>query len=85
MIAINVEFYDRNTDFMIDEIRVEVPDDIVFRSAETTAIDEINAFMFDISEELKNYILEKYPHLNEKFLLYNADFSGKHKLGPEHD
>ncbi len=67
---------------MVEKINLEIPDNIVFRSANTTAIDELNAFMFDISDEMKNYILKHHPHLKEKFEIYSADFSGRHGLDP---
>jgi hypothetical protein len=85
MITVKVKFYDRETEFMVDDIKLDMPDDIVFRSANTTAVDELNAFMFDVSNEMKDYIVEHYPQLKEKFENYHADFIGRHGLGPEYD
>lgn len=85
MITIKVEFYDLKTEFMVDSIIIEMPDDLVFKAADTNDIGKINAFMFDLSKEMKNHIIKNDPALKNKFEVFHADFTGRHGLGPEYD
>lgn len=85
MITVRIVFYNKKTRFAEDDIKIDVPDDIVFRSAKSSDVEEINCFMFDVSEEMKSYVIKNYPDLKEKFEQYEYDFIGRHGLGPEYD
>jgi len=77
MIKIEIDFYDKKTKFIVEEIEIDLPEDMVFSAAKTRSINEINAFVFDVSEEMKAYIKEHFPELRDKFELYDYDFIGQ--------
>ena len=81
MITIALEFYDKKTEFIVDENRLELPDDVVFRATESQNIDYINSHPFEVSQAMKGYIIKHYPDLEEKFDLYLYSFIGRHGLG----
>ena len=91
MITIDIEFFDKETEFIADEIRLGVPDDMVFRAVETENPEEsknisyINARPFDVTDEIKAYVIEHHPETAEKFEAYLYEFIGRHGLGPEYD
>ncbi len=79
---------------------MDVPEDIVFQAvendeftgnefalagAENKQIDYINCRPFDVSEQMKTYVIAQYSELQEKFDLYLYEFIGRHGLGPEYD
>ncbi len=68
-----------------DDVKMELPEDVVFLAAQTNNIEEINSFMYEISSEMKNVILSLKPNLENKFDQYEYDFIGRHGLGPEYD
>lgn len=77
MMTIDIEFYDKKTEFIADEIRILVPKNIVFTAAESENINYINARPFDVSEQMKEYVIQHYPEHVEKFDLYDPDFIGR--------
>jgi len=85
MITIDIEFYDKETEFMVEEILFHLPEEIIFRAANTENIHEINARMFDVSSDMKDYIVQKFPAYKKQFDLYDYNFSGRHGLNPEYD
>ncbi len=68
-----------------DDVKMELPEDVVFLAAQTNNIEEINSFMYEISSEMKNVILSLKPNLENKFDQYEYDFIGRHGLGSEYD
>ncbi len=85
MITIRIVFYNRKTRLAEDDVKMELPEDVVFLAAQTNNIKEINSFMYEISSEMKNVILSLKPNLENKFDQYEYDFIGRHGLGPEYD
>lgn len=100
MITINVRFYDKKTEFIADEAKIEVPYDIVLDAAEKDEytgselaeamterkqVDYINCRPFEITDQMKKYIIKNYPETKDKFDQYLYDFIGRHGLGPEYD
>ena len=85
MITIRIVFYNRKTRLAEDDVKMELPEDVVFLAAQTNNIEEINSFMYEISSEMKNVILSLKPNLENKFDQYEYDFIGRHGLGPEYD
>ena len=81
MITVAIKFYDKNTEFIAEDVRLHLPQEIVFEAAESTNVSEINSFMYDVSDEMKDYIIKHYPDLEKKFDLYLYDFIGRHGLG----
>lgn len=87
MITIDVEFYDKKTRLIADEIRLDVPGEMLFKIAEKENpierenISYINSRPFDPSEELIAYVIEKHPETAEKFEKYLVDWIGRHGLG----
>lgn len=78
MIKIDIEFYDKSTEFMVEYIQITLPEQIVFEAAETNDIDEINTLMYDVSEEMKEYVIQNYLEYKEKFDLYDYNFMGEY-------
>lgn len=76
MIQIEINFYNKKTEFIADEALVLVPKNIVFKAAETEDISEINAYVFEVSDEMKKYIFLNYPDLKSKFDTYDFSFIG---------
>lgn len=85
MITIRIVFYNRKTRLAEDDVKMELPEDVVFLAAQTNNIEEINSFMYEISSEMKNVILSLKPNLENKFDQYEYDFIGRHGLGSEYD
>jgi hypothetical protein len=100
MITIEIDFYDKKTEFIAYEKKIECPDHLVFTAvendkfsdneldiarAENKQIDYINARPFAVTMEMKAYAIEHYPELKEKFDQYDYSFIGRHGLGPEYD
>ena len=91
MIRISVEFADKETGFLVEDIKLEIPDEIIFRAIEqenekeSRNIEYINALMFDVSDEMKVHIIQEYPETAKKFEKYNYFFIGRQGLGPEYD
>ena len=87
MITIDVEFYDKKTEFIADEIRLEVPDEMVFdivekeNPIERENISYINSRPFRLSESMKEYVIKKSPETKNKFHKYSHAFIGRHGLG----
>lgn len=100
MIAVLLEFYDKDTKRIADEIKVNLPEDIVFRAAESDAftgdefsmataenkqIDYINCRPFAVTDEIKTYVTSNHSELKNKFSSYDCFFIGRHGLGAEYD
>jgi hypothetical protein len=100
MITILVGFFDKKTEIIAHQEKINVPYDIVLAAAaedeytgnelseamaEGKQIDYINCRPFGVTEEMKNYIIEHYPEMKEKFEKYIFEFIGRHGLGPEYD
>lgn len=80
MITIEIDFYDKKTEFIADEFLLNVPERMVFAAAESTNIEYINARPFDVSDDIRTYAIDHHPELKEKFLTYDYDFIGRHGL-----
>ena len=98
MITIRIVFYDKKTLFMKDDIKIEIPYDLVLAAAEAdddgelssairenVQVDYFNCRPFEVTEKIKAYAIERHPALQEKFNQYEYDFIGRHGLGPEYD
>jgi hypothetical protein len=100
MIKIELGFFDKKTEIVVESIEIDVPDDIVFNavkhdeftgnefvlaSANNKQIDYINSRPFDVTEEMKAFVVKEHPDLEKKFDLYLHEFIGRHGLGPEYD
>lgn len=85
MTIILIDFFDRRTEKHIDEVKIDVPDDLVFEAAQSTDISYINARPFDVSSRMIEYIIKERPELKEKFDHCIHEFIGRHGLGPEYD
>lgn len=80
-ITVEIDFYDKNTESIVDEVRIDLPEEIVFAATESRNVNEINSFMYAVSEEMKDYVMKHYPEHKDKFGLYLHDFIGRHGLG----
>lgn len=77
MIKIEIDFFDKKTEFIADEITINVPKDIVFEAAETDDPDDLIGYGFDVTERMKNYIIQNYPRHAKNFELYDHSFSSE--------
>ena len=80
MIKIDVEFYHKETEFIEDEYRIYVDENIVFKICNSTDINYISARPFEMQDTLKNHILEKYDFLKTPFQKYDVYFIGRENL-----
>lgn len=100
MITVEIGFFDKKTQIVVGDIRIDFPDDMVLSaaendefdggefaraSAEGKQIDYINCRPFGVTDEMKAYAIKKHPELKDKFDLYIYEFIGRHGLGPEYD
>ena len=100
MITINIRFYDKKTEFIVDAKKIDAPYHLVLAAAEEdeftgdelslaleegTQIDYINCRPFSLTEQIKTYAIERHPDLKDKFDKYTCSFIGRHGLGPEYD
>lgn len=100
MITILIGFFDKKTELIADEKKIDVPYDLVLAAAaedeytgnelseamaEGKQIDYINCRPFGVTEKIKTYAIEHHPELKEKFEKYIHEFIGRHGLGPEYD
>lgn len=99
MITITIYFYDKKTSFLVEDKKIECPDELVFEAAKRDdienelanasetgkKIDYINCRSFEVTKEMKDYVIKHYPELKDKFDTYLSDFIGRHGLGPEYD
>jgi len=85
MITIDIEFYDKETEFIVEDIRIDLPEEMVFEAAGSSDISEINSLMYDLSDDMINYVVKYHPETKEKFSMYLHSFIGRHGLGPEYD
>ena len=69
-------FYDKKTEFIADELYLDVPEALIFKITETQDIQEIKTFGYDVTPELVEYVLEQRPKIAEKFEKYDAQFTG---------
>lgn len=76
MITIDIEFYHRIENHLVDEKRISLPEDIIFSAAQSTDIHYINARPFEVTEDIKKHSIQMYPELAEKFRKYDAYFIG---------
>ena len=81
MIKIALKFYDKETEFLVEDIRLDLPEKLIFDTTNSTNIDKINALMFDVSLEMREHIIKHYPELEEKFKSFDFGFIGRHGLG----
>lgn len=82
MIKITIEFYDRETELMIEGLDLEVPSELIYSATNSQNIEYINAHMFSVSKDMKTYILNKHPDYEAQFNRYDCDFIGRQ--GIEH-
>lgn len=100
MITILIQFFDKKTEFIADEKKIEVPYEIVLAAAEKDEytgdalseamaegeqIDYINCRPFDVTDEMRTYAIKHHSELKDKFDQYTYEFIGRHGLGPEYD
>ncbi|MEM6780496.1 MAG: hypothetical protein AAF569_01385 [Pseudomonadota bacterium] len=81
MININIEFYNKETEFIEDTIFLPLPDHIVVNAMRSDGVEDINelsARMFDVTDQMKEYVVENHPEHKEKFDLYDCDFMGEY-------
>lgn len=100
MITVLIDFFDKKTKRHIEELKLDVPYDIVLAAAEADEftgdelseamaegkqIDYINCRPFDVTDDMKAYAIQHHPELKDKFDSYLHEFIGRHGLGPEYD
>lgn len=99
MITILIDFFDKETERHISEIKMDMPDDIIISAAQQDDVDNefslafsqkqhinyINARPFALTQQMKDYATKQHPELKEKFDQYLHEFIGRHGLGPEYD
>jgi hypothetical protein len=98
MVTVLIEFYDKKTKFIADEKKIDIPYDLILAAAKddddgnlsdaiarNQQIDYFNCRPFEVTEDMKKYVIEHYTELKEKFDQYTYSFIGRHGLGPEYD
>jgi hypothetical protein len=85
MITVRIYFFNKETEDLLNKVKIEVPDEIVFEAADSSDIGYINARPFDVPKQMIEYIIQKNPELKILFETCIYEFIGRHGLGPEYD
>ena len=80
MITIALKFFDKKTEFLKKEFKIQVPSQMVFDIAKSDDLDVIHVYGFDVTPEMIHYVKKNYTDIAENFKKFDAQFTGAEGL-----